>query len=102
LGGEPAQILFLPRTDPLPDEPSMGLERYIEAQNLAGKIVGTVAPDRRSTGYGLSRFQDNPRLDFTRIADAPGVHFAHARGFVAKTSLTDHEHLKALLVRAGG
>lgn len=102
LGGKPAQILFLPRTDPLPDEPSMGLERYIEAQNLAGKIVGTVAPDRRSTGYGLSRFQDNPRLDFTRIADAPGVHFAHARGFVAKTSLTDHEHLKALLVRAGG
>jgi hypothetical protein len=102
LGGEPAQILFLPRTDPLPDEPSMGLERYIEAQNFAGKIVGTVAPDRRSTGYGLSRFQDNPRLDFTRIADAPGVHFAHARGFVAKTSLTDHAHLKALLVRAGG
>lgn len=102
LGGEPAQILFLPRTDPLPDEPSLGLERYIEAQNLAGKIVGTVAPDRRSTGYGLSRFQDNPRLDFTRIADAPGVHFAHARGFVAKTSLTDHAHLKALLVRAGG
>ena len=102
LGGEPAQILFLPRTDPLPDEPSMGLERYIEAQNLAGKIVGTVAPDRRSTGDGLSRFQDNPRLDFTRIADAPGVHFAHARGFVAKTSLTDHAHLKALLVRAGG
>jgi hypothetical protein len=26
----------------------------------------------------------------------------HARGFVAKTSLTDHAHLKALLVRAGG
>ena len=99
LGGEPAHILFLPRTDPLPEEPSMGIERYIEAQNLAAKIVGTVAPDRRSPGYGLSRFQDNPRLDFTRIADAPGVHFAHARGFVAKTSLTDHAQIKALLVR---
>ncbi|NBQ57480.1 MAG: hypothetical protein EBU32_03640 [Opitutaceae bacterium] len=102
LGGEPAHILFLPRTDPLPEEPSMGIERYIEAQNLSGKIVGTVAPDRRSTGYGLSRFQDNPRLDFTRIAEAPGVHFAHARGFVAKTSLTDHAQIKTLLVRAGG
>jgi len=102
LGGEPAHILFLPRTDPLPEDPSMGIERYIEAKNLAGKIVGTVAPDRRSTGYGLSRFQDNPRLDFTRIADAPGVHFAHARGFVAKTSLTDHALIKALLTRAGG
>ena len=102
LGGEPAAMLFLPLTDPLPDEPSLGLERYIEAQNLTSKIVGTVAPDRRSTGYALARFQDNPRLDFTRISDAPGVHFAHARGFVAKTSLTDHAQLKALILRAGG
>ncbi len=102
LAGEPAYILFLPRTDPLPDDPTLGIERYIEAHKLTGKVVGTVAPDRRSTGYGLSRFQDNPMLDFTRIAEAPGVHFAHARGFVAKTSLTDHDQIKALLVRAGG
>jgi Uncharacterised protein family (UPF0160) len=102
LGGSPARILFLPRTDPLPEEPSMGIDRYIEASGLAASVVGTVVPDRRSPGYGLSRFQDNARLDFTRIADAPGVHFAHARGFVAKTSLTDHTQLKALLVLAGG
>ncbi|MBC7368967.1 MAG: MYG1 family protein [Undibacterium sp.] len=101
LGGTSAKILFLPRTDPLPDEPSMGVDRYIEAQGLATTIVGTVVPDRRSTGYGLSRFQDNPRLDFTRIAQSPGVHFAHARGFVAKTSLTDIADLKALLALAG-
>ncbi len=100
LGGAPAKILFLPRTDPLPDEPSMGVDRYIEAQGLAATVVGTVVPDRRSTGYGLSRFQDNPRLDFTRIARSPGVHFAHARGFVAKTSLTDIAELKALLALA--
>jgi hypothetical protein len=102
LGGAPAKILFLPRTDPLPEEPSMGVDRYIESAGLAPTVIGTVVPDRRSTGYGLSRFQDNPRLDFTRIAESPGVHFAHARGFVAKTSLTDPAQLQALLQRAAG
>jgi hypothetical protein len=100
LDGAPAQVLFLPRTDPLPDEPSMGIDRYIVSRGLTASVVGTVVPDRRSTGYGLSRFHDNPRLDFTRIATAPGVHFAHARGFVAKTSLTAPADLKALLTAA--
>ena len=98
----PAKILFLPRVDPLPDDPSQGLERFIETRGLAGSVVGMVYPDRRSTGYGLSRYRDNPRLDFTRIAGDPRVHFAHARGFVAKTSATEIAQLKALLVRAGG
>jgi hypothetical protein len=97
LAGAPAQILFLPRTDPLPDDPSFGIDRYIESRGWSEKIVGTVSPDRRSPGYGLSRYRDNPRLDFTRIAQKPGVHFAHARGFVAKTSITDIAELKTLL-----
>jgi hypothetical protein len=101
LSGSPAKILFLPRTEPLPDDPSMGIERYIEQRGLAAEIVGTVTPDRRSTGYGLSRYRDNARLDFTRIADRPEVHFAHARGFVAKTSTTDPTQLKTLLSLAG-
>ncbi len=102
LAGQPGKILFLPRTDPLPDDPSMGLDRFIELRGLADEIVGTVSPHRRSTGYGLSRHRDSARLDFTRIADQPEVHFAHARGFVAKTSATDLGRLKALLVLAGG
>lgn len=97
----PAKILFLPRTDPLPEEPSHGLERFIEERGLSDSVVGMVYPDRRSAGYGLSRYQDNARLDFTRIAKSPEVHFAHARGFVAKTSATDVDQLKRLLVRAG-
>jgi hypothetical protein len=97
----PAQILFLPRTAPLPDDPSMGLERYIASHGLADRVVATIAPDRRSTGYGLARFQDSPRLDFTNIAGCPDVHFAHARGFVAKTSATEPARLKALLTLAG-
>ena len=101
LAGSPGKILFLPRTDPLPDDPSMGMERYIEQLGLAAEVVGTVSPDRRSTGYGLSRYRDNARLDFTRIADRPGVHFAHARGFVAKTSLNEISQLQDLVARAG-
>lgn len=102
LAGGPAKILFVPRTDPLPEEPSSGLDRFIESRGLADQVVGTVCPDRRSAGYGLSRFRDSPRLDFTRIADCPEVHFAHARGFVAKTSATEIGQLKKLLIRAAG
>jgi hypothetical protein len=36
-------------------------------------------------------------MDFTRIADEPDVHFAHKRGFVAKTSATDPQRLQVLL-----
>jgi hypothetical protein len=101
LAGSPGQILFLPRTDPLPEDPSLGIDRYIESRGLSDQIVGTVSPDRRSPGYGLSRYRDSARLNFTRVADRPGVHFAHARGFVAKTSITDVAELKALVALSG-
>jgi hypothetical protein len=79
----------------------MGVGRFIEMNGLAETVVGIVCPDRRSTGYGLSRYRDNPRLDFTRINQRPEVHFAHARGFVAKTTATETEHLKQLLILSG-
>lgn len=101
-GGSSVQVVFLPRTEPLPDDPSMGMERFVERQGLSDRVVGLVYPDRRSTGYGLSRFRDNPRLDFSRLIGDPLVHFAHARGFVAKTSASDVEQLKKLLAKAGG
>lgn len=90
-------VLYMPRTEPLPDEPSSGLGRFIEDHPDGDKIVGLVYPDRRGQGFGLSRHNDHPRLDFTRISDCPDVHFAHARGFVAKTSATDPERLRELL-----
>ncbi|GAB1487661.1 hypothetical protein MASR2M8_01010 [Opitutaceae bacterium] len=71
LAGHPAKVLFLPRTNPLPDEPSLGMDHFIQSRGLTEQIVGTVYPDRRSTGYGLSRFRDNARLDFTQIATDP-------------------------------
>lgn len=100
LGGRPAQVLYLERTEPLPDEPGFGLDRFIQSRGLGDQVVAIVSPDRRGSGYGLERYRDNPRLDFTRLENQPGVHFTHARGFVAKTSVTDVAELKALLARA--
>ena len=93
----PFQVLFMPRTEPMPDEPSAGLGRYIDAHPDGKSVVGLVYPDRRGKGFGLSRHNDHPRLDFTRIQDCEDVHFAHARGFVAKTSATDPKRLRALM-----
>jgi hypothetical protein len=101
LAGQPARILFLPRTESLSEEPSLGLEEFIEERQLTNEIVGLIYPDRRSTGYGLGRFRDNPRLDFTRIAGEPDVHFAHSRGFVAKTSAHEIPRLQSLIAGAG-
>jgi hypothetical protein len=100
LAGRPAQVLFLARTEPPLEDPGMGLDRFIQSRGLGDGVVAIVSPDRRSAGYGLERYRDNPRLDFTRLEGQPGVHFTHARGFVAKTTVTDVGELKALLARA--
>ncbi len=100
-GGETGEVLFVPRTDPVPEEPSSGLGRYIEAQGRSGSVIAMVYPDRRGRGYGLTRHNDDPRMDFTGLEERfPEVHFAHARGFVAKTSATDPDRLKEMLLAA--
>lgn len=91
------EILFLPRTDPLPDEPSAGIDRYLATIGKATSVAALIYPDRRGSGYGLSRHNDNPLYDFTRIDQQPDVHFAHARGFVAKTSAAEIRRVKELL-----
>jgi Uncharacterised protein family (UPF0160) len=91
------KVLYMPRTEPMPDEPSSGLARFIDAHPEGREIAGLVYPDRRGGGFGLSRHNDHPRLDFTRIEQDEDVHFAHARGFVAKTSATDPARLRKLL-----
>lgn len=91
------EVLFLPRTDPLPDDPSAGIARYLESVGKNESIAALIYPDRRGSGYGLSRHNDSPQYDFTRIEQEPDVHFAHARGFVAKTSASEVNRLKVLL-----
>jgi len=98
--GSTFEALFLPRADPPVDEPSFGLGRYIEEQGKNDTVIAMVYPDRRGSGYGLSRHNDDTRMDFTRIGVCEDVHFAHPRGFVAKSSATDRNRLRELLERA--
>jgi hypothetical protein len=91
------EILFLPRTDPMPDEPSSGLGRHLDAIGKGKDVAALIYPDRRGGGYGLSRHNDHPAFDFTRIEAEPDVHFAHARGFVAKTSAAEIGRVRELL-----
>lgn len=41
--------------------------------------------DDRGGGWSLYRFNDNKRVDFSRLKDDPAVLFSHAGGFIAKT-----------------
>ncbi len=97
-GGKKA--LFLPRTETLPDEPSMGLGRYVEEVGLEEEVVAMVYPDRRGVGYGMSRFNDDKRMEYTRVEGEEDVHFAHKKGFVAKTSAVGEVRLRELIEMA--
>ncbi|MEM1221715.1 MAG: MYG1 family protein [Verrucomicrobiota bacterium] len=94
------KALFMPRTDPLPEDPSNGLGYHIERLGLEEEIFALVYPDSRGSGYGMRRFKDNPRMEFTRLENEADVHFTHNRGFIAKTSATDSERIKTLLGKA--
>lgn len=93
-GDEALTFLYMPRNKTMSDDPSSGLIRYIASTGK--KVDGLIYPDRRGPGFGMSRHEDSPKLDFTQIESEPDVHFAHARGFVAKTSATELDRLKEL------
>ena len=86
---------YLPRTDALAPAAADALDMWVRFQE--DTIHATVRPDARGTGFGLKRFDDDLRLDFTRTGEEPDVHFAHKQGFIAKTTATDPERLKELL-----
>lgn len=94
------KVLFLPRTDPMPNDPSMGMGRYVEDQGLEEEVVAMVYPDRRGEGYGLGRFNDDKRMEYTQIKAEPDVHFAHNKGFIAKVSATEVPRLKVLIEKS--
>lgn len=99
-GKQVIQALFLPRTDPAADEPSAAIASYIRAEGLQSSIAAMVYPDRRGEGYGIGRYEDHPRLDFSRVKGEPDVHFAHESGFMCKTSATDQGRLRELITQA--
>jgi len=95
--GETIEVVFLPRTDPVPDEPSNGVASYVRDAGLESTIAAIVYPDRRGDGYGIARYEDHPKLDFVRVQDDPDVVFAHKTGFMCKTSATQPQRLQALI-----
>lgn len=98
--GAVIEALFLPRTDPFPDEPSSALAEYIRSRRLGTAIAAIVYPDRRGPGYGIGRYEDHPRLDFSRVQGQVDVHFAHKSGFMCKTSASEPSRLRALIEQA--
>ena len=98
--GQSFGVFYLPRRQPLPHDPSSGMEFFVTRSDKENAVAALVYPDRRGSGYGLSRYNDDRRLDFTQIESEPDVHFAHARGFVAKTTATDSSRLKELICKA--
>ena len=100
--GDTIEAVFLPRTDPIVDEPSTAVANYIRAEGLEEVVAATVYPDRRGSGYGIGRYEDHPMLDFSRVGDEADVHFAHNSGFVCKTSATEPQRLRELIAGAWG
>ncbi|WP_052548897.1 MYG1 family protein [Enhygromyxa salina] len=98
--GDSIEAVFLPRTDPASDEPSIAVGNYVRAAGLEHTIAAIVYPDRRGDGYGIGRYEDHPKLDFSRVEGQPDVHFAHKSGFMCKTSATDPARLRELIVAA--
>jgi len=95
-----AAAVFLPRTEPIVDEPSGSLTMFVRTRGL--EVAALVYPDRRGSGYGIARYEDHPRLDFSRVADEPDVGFAHKSGFMCKTTATTPERLQAIIRAAWG
>ena len=100
VGDETAVVVFLPRTEPAADEPSAAAKTYVRAEGLEDVVAAIVYPDRRGEGYGIARYEDHPRLDFSRVQDQPDVHFAHKSGFMCKVTAGDPARLRALVAAA--
>lgn len=93
--GSGIKALFMARTSEDNGELSACMSRYIEKNQLG--CAAMVYPDRRGEGYGLSRFNDDLRLDFTQVSEFDDVHFTHKAGFIAKSSALDVTRLKEIL-----
>ncbi len=95
--GDPIQALFLEHNEVIATDPSFGLYAFIAEQQKQDQVHALVYPDRRGSGYGLTRYEDCPRLDFSKIENQGDVRFAHKRGFVAKVEATEMDRLKDLV-----
>jgi len=97
-GGKKAA--FVSRRDGEFDDPSSGMARYVIKNQMEDEVIALVYPDRRGDGYGLARMSDSNHMEYTRIASEKDVHFAHNRGFIAKTSAMHKDRLMHLVKSA--
>ena len=84
----------------MPEDASGVLGYQVKALGLEEEIISVISPDSRGEGYGMRRYNDDQRMDFSRLEDEPDVHFAHSRGFIAKTTTTEINRLKSLIRKA--
>jgi len=75
--GEPIRALFLAQHETIANDPSFGLYAFIEDRGKEEEIEALIYPDRRGEGYGLTRYNDNQRLNFSQIETCEDVRFAH-------------------------
>lgn len=101
-GDDTIEAVFVPRTDPPADEPSAAAKAYVRAEGLEKVVAAIVYPDRRGSGFGIARYEDHPRLDFSAVGSEDDVHFAHKSGFMCKTTATEPNRLQALIAAAWG
>ena len=96
----PIEALFLEQHEVISGDPSLGLYAFIAEQHREDRTHALIYPDRRGDGYGLTTYEDCPRLNFSQIEGEQDVRFAHKRGFVAKVETTNPNRLKELLLLA--
>ena len=97
---EPVHALFLEQDEKIADDPSFGIYAFIAEAGKEDQVHALVYPDRRGDGYGLTRYDDCQRLNFSKIEQFDDVRFAHKRGFVAKVETTDPKRMQELLAQA--
>lgn len=98
--GDTIETLFVAREHEPIDDPSGSLTRYARFSGVGVELGALVYPDRRGPGYGIGRYEDDPRLDFSSLEGEGDVHFAHTSGFMCKTTATEPERLRELIARA--
>ena len=94
------KVLFLPRISSLPEGASDVLGYQVRALELEEEIIAILSPDSRGQGYGMRRYNDDARIDLSKVEGEADVHFVHARGFIAKTSAVDKERLQEMLIQS--
>jgi uncharacterized UPF0160 family protein len=85
---EDLSIIFFPST--FRWNPLIALDAYVKKLEGDGHNIAIVVfKDDRGEGYRMSRYKDNPRIDFNLIEDRTDLKFVHANGFLAVTNSLD-------------